>query len=453
MNNIKKYLKLDLYIKYKYKPILSIDHPFYQKNLKSLILILRKKLIQNEIGKIFILSPITDSYNISKKNFLFDAMYDQSTIDWLIKNNNKRNIYYYSGMIYKNLRAYNIKNKPMLFLCSILDIKNKFLKNYSPEKYYLLNKVIINWTKFNLDFTNGIFFVDSWNNYEKGSYLEPDDKYGYASLNSFSRALFNLSFKKNYYNFFYLKNRKLISIQVHLFYVDLLTEIISKTNNIPLRFDLFITAVLPFNNEYIEENLKKYSKADKKEIQIVENRGRDVLPFFIQMKDKIKQYKYICHIHTKKSKHNPLLGEPWRKYLFENLLGNKNIISEIIYDFEIYEKLGIIFPDTYYNNIIGENNFEYSNFRYHEPNINYMNFILKSLFGKYKVGKQLIFPNGDMFWAKVKAIHQIFDKTFKKNYPKETNQINATFMHAIERIWLYLVKLNGYYYKIIFNCY
>ena len=56
-----------------------------------------------------------------------------------------------------------------------------------------------------------------------------------------------------------------------------------------------------------------------------------------------------------------------------------------------------------------------------------------------------------MFWAKVSAIHQIFRIRFKKKFPKELNQTNETIMHGIERIWLYLVKLNGYYYKTIFK--
>ena len=50
-----------------------------------------------------------------------------------------------------------------------------------------------------------------------------------------------------------------------------------------------------------------------------------------------------------------------------------------------------------------------------------------------------------MFWAKSKAIYQIFNVRLK--YPEELGQTNETIMHAIERLWLYLVKLNGYYYK------
>ena len=78
-----------------------------------------------------------------------------------------------------------------------------------------------------------------------------------------------------------------------------------------------------------------------------------------------------------------------------------------------------------------------------------MNLILKKISKMIKVGEKIDFPSGNMFWAKTKAIYQIFNIRLK--YPKELNQTNETIMHGIERIWLYLVKLNGYYYKTIFK--
>jgi lipopolysaccharide biosynthesis protein len=60
------------------------------------------------------------------------------------------------------------------------------------------------------------------------------------------------------------------------------------------------------------------------------------------------KYKYLCHIHSKKSLHLPELWKKWRTYLFNNLLGTTEIISEILSDFENNESLGIIFPENYY---------------------------------------------------------------------------------------------------------
>ena len=66
------------------------------------------------------------------------------------------------------------------------------------------------------------------------------------------------------------------------------------------------------------------------------------------MKDKYKKYKYISHIHSKKSQTAPQIGFIWRNYLYDNLFGNSSIISEILYDFENDRKLGFIFPETFY---------------------------------------------------------------------------------------------------------
>ena len=57
-----------------------------------------------------------------------------------------------------------------------------------------------------------------------------------------------------------------------------------------------------------------------------------------------------------------------------------------------------------------------------------MDDILKRIFHKYKVGDKLIFPLGDMFWAKTKAIYQIFNIRLK--FPDELGQTDKTIIHA-----------------------
>ena len=42
------------------------------------------------------------------------------------------------------------------------------------------------------------------------------------------------------------------------------------------------------------------------------------------------------------------MSKRWRDYLYDNLLGSKEIISEILTDFENNEKLGFIFPEHYF---------------------------------------------------------------------------------------------------------
>ena len=162
------------------------------------------------------------------------------------------------------------------------------------------------------------------------------------------------------------------------------------------------------------------------------------------MKNKYKKYKYISHIHSKKSQTAPQIGFIWRNYLYDNLFGNTNIISDILYDFENDRKLGFIFPETFF--AIIKHFFKLTN-----KTREWMTFISTKYFPGYERGELVNFPAGNMFWAKIKAIYQVFDIDLKEYYPSEDDQINDTIMHGIERIWLYLVKLNRYKYKVIFK--
>ena len=47
------------------------------------------------------------------------------------------------------------------------------------------------------------------------------------------------------YNLKHLENISKIAVQVHLFYLDLIFCFINKTNNIPVKFDLYITIIYP----------------------------------------------------------------------------------------------------------------------------------------------------------------------------------------------------------------
>ena len=456
IEDIKKYLIDSRYIKSNRKPIIGIYSPENILNLGEIISIWREKARKIGIGEIFILSKFNGNNN--KELNIKDngdggfeiPPYNLNQSD-LMKNNIS---YYYAALLYCENKLKNITNNYPIYRGIMLEYDNSpkiqdnysIFDEYSTEKFYIINKLIIDWTKSNYDKKNKFIFINAWNNWAEGTYLEPDKKYGYASINSLSKALFNLPYENIIYNLSNFEREAIVLIQVHAFYVDLMPEIINKTNNIPVKFDLYVTTNA-FNKQIlIDEIIKNSSKAQNFEIDIVENKGRDVLPYLTQIKDIAKHYKYICHLHTKKTKFDSILGEKWRNYLYNNLFGDKDLISEILSDFENNNNLGLIFPETYY---FQQNN----SFKYNKNNIKYMNYLLGIMYPgtNYRIGKKIIFPVGNMFWARVDAIHQVFEQNIKNKCPKESNQIDATILHGIERIWLFVAKLNGYYYKTIFK--
>ena len=127
-----------------------------------------------------------------------------------------------------------------------------------------------------------------------------------------------------------------------------------------------------------------------------------------------------------------------------NLLGDTNIISEILMNFENSYKIGIIFPEPFYL-IFNETKI------LKKKTKKYTNFILNKIFPGNEIGDLTAFPAGNMFWSRTEAIFQIFIYDFYKYFSEEKGQTNETIMHGIERIWLYLVKMNGFSYKIIFK--
>ena len=234
-------------------------------------------------------------------------------------------------------------------------------------------------------------------------------------------------------------------MQTHIFYIDLLNEIINKTNNIPIKFDLYISTNTKKKMEFIKNYTNIFSKANNISIKIFENKGRDILPFLVQMGEVIDKYKYLCHLHSKKTPYDPELGEKWRIYLFNNLLGTTEIISEILSDFEKYDKLGLIFPENYYKNLFPT---MFVNRQIKER----MNYLFTRIFPGYKFSdKYFDFPAGDMFWARTKAIYQIFKIDLRYDIPEEKGSENILW--AIERLWLFFVTKNGYYYKKYLNYY
>ena len=445
--NFRKFMISDNYIKIDDRPILSIHNPY---NITKSIYIISKlrKLAKSKIGKnLFLLYPFKGNYNKQKFIKSFDALYDFSKIDLFEEITNRPNILYYSGFIYKNLILNNIDLNFTIFRTCYLNYNN--FKDYSPEKFYILNNIIFKSQKENFSIYKGFIFIDSWNDYLNGNYLEFDEKFGYSSINAFSKSLLNLSYQSNNFTFIN-KDRTLIAIHLHIFYEDLLDRIINRLNLIPFKYDLFISTTSNEKKIYIENYLINSNQTNYN-IKIFENKGRDIYPFISQMRSHYKYYKYICHLHTKKSMHKQYLGSNWSEYIYNNLIGSRELISSIIYDFETNEKLGFIFPESYYEIVKGIKEFDNINLALNAMNKDFMNFILHRIFHKYKTGHKLIFPVGNMFWSKTKAIYQIFK--LKLIYPDELSQINTTIMHAIERLWLYLVKLNGYYYKCIFKHY
>ena len=453
IKDIKKYVMDKRYIRIDNKPILGLYEPKKVPNLRKTIRIWRQKSRQYGIGEIFILISI-NSYKIQdfQKLRLFDAAYEFPPRN-SFRNHRIRNkrTFIYSELLYKSrdLKVSDANPQKLLFFRgSMLEWDNcprikscAIFDHFSPEQFYMYNKIIVEWTKKHYNHNLRFIFINAWNEWGEGSYLEPDDLYGYASINALSKAIFNISYVQ-INNLKNLIGKSLIAVFAHVNNEKLMTDIVDKTNNIPFNYDLFISLNNNLNINKTKQYIKINTKANNLDFEISFNSKKNLNIFSFDLPNQIKKYKYLCNINTNINT-NINYYEELNNYILNNLLGNSLIISEILTDFENNAKLGIIFPERYYKSLyqFGESN----NYK----NLKYINMILKRINSEINVVSDIIdYPEENMFWARAKIIYPLFNID-----SKILSDINFQLMldNNLEKMWIYIIKFNGYFYRKIFK--
>lgn len=296
-------------------------------------------------------------------------------------------------------------------------------------------------------------FINAWNEWGEGTYLEPDEKYGYANINTVSKGLFDLPFYNDLRiidenspvcerEVFEKGEYSRIAVQVHIFYLDTLSEIIENLNQLPYSFDCFVSTDTEKKREEILEAMKRQCRCQKVEVKVLPNRGRDVLPFLTQLAPVLDQYDYIGHVHSKKTSSNEH-GDEWRKYIFNHLFGNREYLKRLFCLFENDERIGLIMPETYPVLALQA---EWGG------NKDGSKALLEKMDCNCMLPELPIFPVGNMFWARSAAVRKIFDMgLIASDFPEEAGQVNGTIAHQIERIWVYIAASAGYQYAKVFN--
>ncbi len=230
------------------------------------------------------------------------------------------------------------------------------------------------------------------------------------------------------------------AVHLHLYYIDLLDEFVRYFKNLSGNFDIFVTVIADEHSDKIIKAFKKNTKASSVEVITVKNIGRDMAPMMFNLKEKIfkNRYEVIGHFHSKKSSSTDAnMGDRWRKYLLDNLIGDKNIARDVLAAFND-DKIGLVFAEDRHSSDIGENKI-------------YMDNLASMLDIKTKIDETPIFPLGNMFWARTDAIKEIFDLDAKAILQKEPLPYDGSYMHAIERIIPYVVQKNGYSYMTVYK--
>lgn len=225
-----------------------------------------------------------------------------------------------------------------------------------------------------------------------------------------------------------------VALHVHVFYPELLKEILDQLAANELRPDLFISVP---NGEIEREAVAHLDAYAGRVVDVVQvpNRGRDIGPFLTAFGATIAaNYDFVGHLHTKKSPHCPDPGyiERWRYFLMENLLGGAHKMADIILGRLAEDSsIGMVIPDD-----PGAGGWD-QNKSYAEP--------LARRMGMASLPDQFLFPMGSMFWARVDALKPLFGLGLDWNdYPEEPIHHDGTVLHAIERLFGIVACQNSY---------
>ncbi|MDK9694558.1 MAG: glycosyltransferase [Sulfurimonas sp.] len=228
------------------------------------------------------------------------------------------------------------------------------------------------------------------------------------------------------------------AVHLHLYYTGLAEEFNGYFKKLSGDFDLYVTIVQEKDKREVELAFQACG-AKNIEVVVVKNIGRDVGPMLFDLREQLttRGYEVIGHFHSKKSlSTDGELGNRWREYLMQNLIGTKEIASSILSLFED-SKVGLVFAEDKHIVDIGMNR-EYVDG-------------LCSMLNIPTVTETPLFPLGNMFWARTDAIKQYFELDKTELLQPEPLPYDGSYMHAIERVTPHLVEQNGYKYQTVYK--
>jgi lipopolysaccharide biosynthesis protein len=218
------------------------------------------------------------------------------------------------------------------------------------------------------------------------------------------------------------KNRiESIAIVIHAYYPDIFTEVIKQLDkNSQKSFKLFVTC--PSNQHGDVKKILSNSPFEF-ELLVVENRGRDILPFLKISQIAIEQgFGLLLKIHTKKSDHR-MTGHLWRSEIFSALLPPK-AREKTIEIFNENPSVGILGP---VGHIVPMN-------LYFGINAKAIGYLCRHLNVSPSVLSNLFFVAGSMFYIRSEALEPLLMLNLPHEvFEEEAGQRDGTMAHAFER--------------------
>lgn len=292
--------------------------------------------------------------------------------------------------------------------------------------FNMSTREFLNWTQVACNFTSSdnfgdkVLFVNAWNEWAEGAYLEPDTKFGFAYLETLKKIILSGDKeiqKKLEHSQQKSRIKSPIAIVMYIFYPELIQEFLQYLKNIKSNFDLYIS--FP-NTLSVSEKHKIIEAFPEATFSEMENRGRDILPFLKTIRQfDLSKYKYVCKLHTKKSPHRSD-GDLWRSEAIYSIIGSEDLL-----------KKSLKLMDEGYG-LVSAKNMNLSIKDFPGSNTNQIKKFCEIL--NIKLNDDYHFIAGSMFWIHQDLIVFLSNSNIKdEHFEHERGQVDGTFAHGFER--------------------
>jgi len=244
------------------------------------------------------------------------------------------------------------------------------------------------------------------------------------------------------------EERCLVAIHVHVFYIDVWKRYVEYLEALDFSYALFVTTNSGIKAEEIQALLPKGagSGVEVREILVLENRGRDILPW-MAISDRLSKYDFVLHAHTKRSPTAvDWVGASWQQDIFDAMLDQA---GKILASFREDPHLGIVIPDIprfwrYVAPVRRETEAQF---------IGMMN----DLWGRMRCEKRVnfenssafIMPYGTMFWYRPSALEKVSSLVLHAADVPVEPLPERSVLHALERLMVYIAWDAGFDYRIV----
>ncbi|MHB8912115.1 MAG: glycoside hydrolase family 99-like domain-containing protein [Lysobacter sp.] len=261
-----------------------------------------------------------------------------------------------------------------------------------------------------------LVFVNAWNEWAEGAVLEPDTLLGHAWLDATRQALVRAAAHAAPV----AVNPQQPCAVIHAWYPDVFDEILGSLQATNLPWRLVVTTTSSKVEAIRDCLLKRDMQAD---IEIVENRGRDILPF-LKVANRLldEGVDVVLKLHTKRTEHR-IDGDAWRKELVGRLAWPERA-----------ERIARAFHDDHTLGLIGPEGHVQPLGPYRGANADALAY-LAARTGMPPLRQDHDFIAGSMFLVRLEALRLLLDAHLQPHdFEPESGQIDGTLAHAVERV-------------------